>query len=103
MKRLGYVEWTKVYETVNVNEAYNKFINIFSNLYNNCCPIVKVKCRNIKGKPWITNGVRNTSRKKNYLYKLFIKNKHVIEKTDITRRKGVFGPLARAQSQQRHK
>ena len=73
VKRLGCVEWSEVYETVGVNEAYNKFINIFSNLYNNCCPIVKVKCRNNKDKPWITNGIRNASRKKNYLYKLFIK------------------------------
>ena len=73
MKRLGCVEWTEVYETVDVIEAYNKFTNIFINLYNNCFPIVKFKCRNNKDKPWITNGIRNPSRKKNYLYKIFIK------------------------------
>ena len=70
---LGCVEWTEVYKAFDVNDAYNKFINIFSNLCNNCCPIVKVKCRNNNDKPWITNGIRNACRKKNHLYKSFIK------------------------------
>ena len=35
--------WQSVYNAVNVNTAYDNFIQIIDNLFNKCCPIIVIK------------------------------------------------------------
>nr|XP_049607049.1 uncharacterized protein LOC125987031 [Syngnathus scovelli] len=66
-------DWKKVY-VGDVNEAYNTFMAIISELYDKNCPLVRkaVKHNSVE-KPWLTKGILNACKKKNLLYKDFLK------------------------------
>ena len=67
--------WSCVYDGSDVNESYDKFLNIFNDLYNKNCPVKrKVFHNNVNKdmKPWFTKGLVNATKKKNTLYKQVI-------------------------------
>ena len=65
-QKLTYHDWNAVYCADGVNESYNIFINYIVNLYNECCPLIKLKCNSKKqNKPWLTRGLRNACKKSN--------------------------------------
>ncbi len=67
--------WHEIF-VENVDELYDKFISIITNLYNKHCPLVaKVNKSKYADKPWITKGLQNACKKKNVLYKEFIKHR----------------------------
>ena len=47
----------------------NSFPNIFLDVYNSCCPIVKQTVNKRSDKPWLSKGLINACRKKNLLYR----------------------------------
>ena len=57
------------------NKAYDHFINTYSDLYNAHFPIKKIKGKALKTFrcPWITRGLLKSIRKKNQLYKKYLK------------------------------
>ena len=69
-------DWESVLKQNDVNKAYDSFLNIFSNIHNNCCPVKKVRNHKINDQAWLTKGLKNACKKKNLLYKLFLKNKN---------------------------
>ena len=60
--------WNNVFQRDDVNVAYINFIETFSKLYYLHCPVKKAHAKGISKKSWITNGLKNACRKKNYLY-----------------------------------
>lgn len=69
--------WRKVYEAEEVDYAYDSFLQTFLMLYDRCCPIQQSRKRaNRSDKPWLTKGLLNACKKKNFLYKEFIKNRN---------------------------
>ena len=70
------VDWNLITQTLNPNDSYSIFIEKFIKIYNHAFPLQKIK---IKGKslvsPWITKGIRKSSRKKQRLYEKFLKHK----------------------------
>ena len=75
--------WESVINSDDVNVAYSNFVNIFNLLLDKHCPVKKICITNKKdSKPWFTNGLRNACKKKNTLYKQFLRcqNKTVEEK-----------------------
>ena len=74
-EKLVMESWQSVYNAVNVNTAYDNFIQIIDNLYNKCCPIIVIKShKNFYAKPWMTSGLKNSCRKKKLLYIAFLKS-----------------------------
>ena len=73
-KDLAKQDWNVVCNCNDINLAYGYFIDIFMNIYNKHCPLVKV-CVNQKynDKPWFTTSLKNACRKKNTLYLKFLK------------------------------
>ena len=69
-------DWNLITQTVIPNDSYCIFIERFIKIYNQAFPLQKIK---IKGKslvsPWITKGIRKSSRKKQCLYEKFLKHK----------------------------
>lgn len=67
-------DWTLVYRENNVDCAFKNFLRIFTIAYDKNCPICQISKNNkaIKS-PWITNGLKNACKKKNNLYKQFIR------------------------------
>ncbi len=66
--------WDSVLKENNVDIAYEKFLEIFKRMYDKNCPIKKVNRKNkCISSPWLTKGLINACKKKNYLYRQFIK------------------------------
>lgn len=69
-------DWSPVFRETDVDSAYNNFLDIFVSLYNNHCPVKEYYKNNKNTKyPWLTKGIINACKKKNILYKSFIKSK----------------------------
>ena len=70
------VDWNLITQTLNPNDSYCIFIEKFTKISDQAFPLQKIK---IKGKslvsPWITKGIRKSSRKKQRLYEKFLKHK----------------------------
>ena len=70
------VDWNLITQTLNPNDSYCIFIEKFTKIYDQAFPLQKIK---IKGKslvsPWITKGIRKSSRKKQRLFEKFLKHK----------------------------
>ena len=67
--------WESVYVS-DVNEAYNSFLGIFKECYDKNCPLRthSAKSKN-ENKPWITNKLKNAIKKKNTLYREFLRSR----------------------------
>ena len=58
------------------NEAYNKFLEIFTELFREYFPIRKIKIKPKRAlSPWITNGIAKSSKQKQKLYEKFLKHR----------------------------
>ena len=58
-------DWGEVLAENDANQAYNKFLDIFLYLYNKIIPEVSAKIHQKYQKaPWMTKGLKNSSRKK---------------------------------------
>jgi len=69
-------DWQSVYDEGDVDLAYNSFIKIFLTLYNKNCPIQESEITSKRpSKPWVTRGLINACKKKNTLYKEFVKHR----------------------------
>ena len=70
---LGKQDWTGVMnEGDDVNKAYNCFYDIFHTCYSNCIPVVTKELPETD-KPWITTSLLNSIKRKNKLYKQYLK------------------------------
>ena len=68
---LSRVNWSEILDGVDVNSDYNKFLNIFNELYDECIPMKKSKTtrKKIPQSPWITKSLLKSINVKNKLYK----------------------------------
>ena len=75
---MNIVDWNLITQTLILNDSYCIFIEKFIKIYDQAFPLQKIK---IKGKslvsPWITKGIRKSSRKKQRLYEKFLKYKTI--------------------------
>ena len=75
-EHMNTVDWNLITQTLNPNDSYSIFIEKFIKNYDQAFPLQNIK---IKGKslvaPWITKGIRKSSRKKQHLYEKFLKHK----------------------------
>ena len=69
---LNQQNWDEVYVN-DVNIAYDSFMIILKRLYDKNCKIRSLTKKNIIDKPWMTKGLHNACKKKNYLYRCFLK------------------------------
>ena len=70
-EELGNVDWSGMYSTNNVNNAFDVFMNLVSSKMNSCFPIKQSKRSNYKTIPrcpWITPGILRSINRKNNLY-----------------------------------
>ena len=63
------------------DKSYDNFLEHFLDIYNTCFPIEVITFKNKrKDKPWFTNDIRKMCKKKNRLYKLYLKNPTIYRK-----------------------
>ena len=83
--------WDSVKNFEQLNEAYKKFVEIFTELYEKYFPKRKFT---IKPKtalsPWITNGIAKSSKQKQKLYEIFLKRHIPINEANYKVCKNMF-------------
>ena len=78
------------------NEAYNKCIETFTELYEEFFPIKKVKIKPKRAlSPWITNGIAKSSKSKQKLYEKFLKHRTPINEVNYKAHKNLFETIKR--------
>ena len=74
---LSIADWSNVYNTSDVNRAYDNFALMFNSICEKVAPIVKHRNRpNKSKKPWITRGILKSINHKHKLYAKLIKSKY---------------------------
>ena len=69
-------DWDSIYKENDVNIAYDKFGKSFKQLYDKNCPVREDSRKNKhKNDPWISKGLQNACKKKNTLYREFVKHR----------------------------
>ena len=81
-QKLYETNWDGTEVSQNPDEACKSFLNKFSDLYDTYFPKnqVKLKSKDLQS-PWITNGIRKSSKRKQRLYEKFLKNRN--EKIEV--------------------
>ena len=70
LKDLEKCNWDEILAEEDVNITYNKFVNLFTNVFNTNCPVNISKLTQGKrkykrpDKPWMTTGFKNACKKK---------------------------------------
>ena len=74
VERLEGIAWSSLYDCENPNIVYNRFLELYTEIYNDCLPLKKVtrKQRHLE-KPWLTKALLKSTKKKNYLYKKYLR------------------------------
>ena len=73
--KLSNLTWSNVLQESDVNKAYDSFLEIYKKTYDECCPLKQAKKSKKISKEWMTNGLKNACRKKNVLYRHFLKSR----------------------------
>ena len=69
-------DWSVVLNTEDVNNAYDNFLEEINKQLETHCPIKHVKIKHrARYKPWITQGIKKSIKKKDNLYKQLKKNR----------------------------
>ena len=69
-------DWGSLYMEKDIDGAYDIFLKIFKTLYDKNCPLKQYSRKhNYREQPWITKGLQNACKKKNTLYREFIKHR----------------------------
>ena len=83
--------WDEVYQIHCANKAYDKFLKIFTKIYDKAFPVCKIR---IKTKsllsPWITKGILKSSKRKHKLYDKFLKYKTYTNEVNYKNYKNLF-------------
>ena len=76
-QKLYETNWDDIEVSQNHDEAYKSFLNKFSDLYDTYSPKkqIKLKSKDLQS-PWITNGIKKSSKRKQRLYEKFLKNQN---------------------------
>ena len=61
-------DWNHVLNKNNPQQAFTVFYDLFSKLYNQSFPVKVIKKGYTNRKPWLTNGIKNSIKRKNNLY-----------------------------------
>lgn len=80
---LSRIAWSNILNLPNVNDCYNIFINEYTRLFEICFPLKAVKSKHFGNShaPWLTKGLLKSIKKKNRLYKLFIKAPNILRES----------------------
>lgn len=82
---LNATDWDFILSVNDINCMYNTFLTYVKQLYDRHFPVIDVKYRYDKSKsPWMSEGIYNSIRRKNHLYKKFLKTRTLHNKSIYT-------------------
>ena len=96
MNKLKETNWNKILCSEDVNEMYNTFTDNLTKIYNTVCPIVNQKTINKQtDKPWMTSSLKQACKKKNLLYRQFLKRRSTASEEKYKRYKNKLTGILR--------
>ena len=83
--------WKDIEAFTDPNETYKAFLERFLLLYDKNFPIrkIKIKAKDLES-PWITNGIKKSSKKKQRLYQKFLKTRTEKNESEYKNYKKLF-------------
>ena len=91
LQNLYQYDWDTIKTHQDANEAYNNFISTFCTIYDTFFPMnkMKIKTKDLES-PWITKGIKKSSKKKQRLYSKFLKKRNEKTKKEYQDYKKLF-------------
>ena len=91
LQNLYQYDWDTIKTHQDANEAYNNFISTFCTIYDIFFPMnkIKIKTKDLES-PWITKGIKKSSKKKQRLYSKFLKKRNEKTKKEYQDYKKLF-------------
>ena len=88
------ISWDDIIKNKNPNEAYNMFLQKVKVLYDQYFPkqFIKIKEKDLRS-PWITRGIKKSSKRKQKLYNKFLKNRNNKDEYEYKNYKNYLNPL----------
>ena len=68
MNKLSCESWNTIFNSEDVNDMFNSFLNIYLRIFYSSFPLKKVISRNKNDNNWITTGIKTSCRHKRELY-----------------------------------
>ena len=90
---LDETDWEEIYSQHDTQSAFTRFYSKFTNLYNKHFPFRKIKLRYSNRKPWLTEALKQSIRKKNKLYMKYLKIKSAQNESNYKRYKNKLNGL----------
>ena len=66
-------DWQDLYLLDDANDSYEYSIRVFTDLYEQCFPVVQVTSKKKCKKPWVTYGLLKSINRKHKLYSNYVK------------------------------
>ena len=84
--------WDHILNSTDTNIAFSLFSNEIENKFNSICPNseVKFKPKELLQNPWMTNGLKKSSKRKQKLYNKFLKSRSIIDERNYNSYKNMF-------------
>ena len=98
MHKFKETNWNEILASEDVNYMYDTFTAMLRNIYNTTCPVTVTKqklVRKIPDKPWMTNSLKQACKKKNLLYRQFLKKRSVASEERYKRYKNKLTGILR--------
>ena len=73
-KNLGEETWNTVYECNDVNEAYSRFVTLFTTICDRHAPLVEKSKGKQVHKPWLTKAIKKSIKTKHKMYSKLVKS-----------------------------
>ena len=94
------VNWNSINHSPETNSKYETFLKIFSELYENHFPLkdFQIKVKDLQA-PWISKGLKKSSKQKQKIYIKFLKNKSIQNEQICKNYKHLFEKLRKKAKQ----
>ena len=83
--KLKETNWNEIPAGEDANDMYDTFTAKLKNIYNKTCPVTVTKQKLVRKKPykpWMTNSLKKACKKKNLLYRQFLKKSQFLARKD---------------------
>ena len=88
--------WDAILSIDNVDIGFDSFNYVIQNALTQFCPLIYKSKRKRKKNPWMTSGLIISSLNKNNLYKKYLNNPNIFNKTTYLKYKNIFTSIIRA-------
>ena len=85
IRKINENDWSDIYQSTDTQSAYSKFSDCFTKIYNESFPIRAVSTTYRNKLPWLTDGLRESIKHKNKLYRISLRRPYLQYKLEYKR------------------